>query len=75
MISYDGGKNRADIRAWFRSQGLLKGTIGVVTWSVHLDLGGHKARAVLNHLLPQAFHQARNEQQHGVAQGNGSHRD
>ena len=56
-------------------QSLLNRTVGVITRSVHLDLGDHKAGAVLDHLPAQARHQARNKQQHRIAKGDGGHSD
>src|ERR1039458_1954504 len=74
-ICGDGGQHSADICPLPPAQGLLNGTAGVVTGSMHLDLGHDETSTVLNHLPSQARHQARNEQQHHIAKRYGSHRD
>ena len=51
------------------------GRSGIVIRSVHLNIGENKVGAALDHLLPQPGHQARHEQQHGVAQADRRHGD
>jgi hypothetical protein len=74
-VGGDGGNQSADVSPVPPAQGLVNGTVRIVIRSMHLNIGENKIGAALNHLLPQPGHEARNEQQHGVAQADRRHRD
>src|SRR5579862_1048345 len=74
-IGRNGSEQRADIRPFRPAESLLKRAIRIVVRSMYLDLRHDKTGAVLNHLPSQARHEARDEQQHRIAERDSRHRD